>query len=1224
MGLFGKNSLIVVFLILWNSIYAQQVSILVDAALNGQTTNTCSGFIIDSGGQGGAGYSNGENITFTVCPDNPDDIVNVQFNLFNLDPTDGNPNPNISDADKMMVYDGNSTAGTFLGEYNANGLQGVLVQCTPQNTSGCLTFRFVSNNVGNPGFFSASATCITPCDDPFAGGIVLAGISNDSIQGCLNEVFSFQDVDSYAQPGFTIAEYKWDFMDGNTAIGQNVTHSYTQPGHYRVQLFITDNNGCTNNNLIDIDVLVATKPSFINFQADTALCIGESLNLVATPLLYENTWLGFTGETTINNGCMTDQQLGVAQNVDIIQTGFSSGTTITDITQVQSLCLDMEHSFMGDLVVSISCPNGQSVLLHQQGGGGTQIGEPNPQDNVDCTDESTQGLPYSYCFTSGANLTWVGWANVNSGTIPAGDYLPIQSLGGLVGCPANGVWTLTVVDNWAADDGTVFSFELTLDPAMYPPVVEFTPEHGLNLDSSYWAFPAMFANNLSPDGDEMTLTPNQPGIYNYLYTVVNSFGCSNDTSFNLTVTDFTLPITIEDQTVCAGNLVSMIDDPNFNCEYTLRLQDSFGDGWNGNNLLLNLNGTTTSYTIPPNGSIANFQIPVSFGDQLILTFDGNGSFISECSYQVLNCDGTQIYNGVSPLSTLPNSIFISPFSIPVSYNWIPQSLFGNQVNLPNPQLFVPNNTTVGVNIYPVGHPLCAESIAFNISVVPNSYVGKDSTVSLCEQSQPLSLFPFLGFGANTNGTWSDPAGNPILMPVDPSVMLEGDYTYTVTNNNCVGVAIISVNKFSPSIDNLASIDANCTNSNNGSVTVTASNFTSYKVNNGPNLIATSPFTINNLGEGTYTITVVGAPGCVVSQDVFINDPDSLEIIFITPPSMICIGDSAQLTANGIGGSSNYIYNWSLNGVSVSNQQNITVKPANSFNTYCLTLSEQCGSINVTSCTDVLIEPNLLPLITTLKPNVCFGEEVILNDVTSGNVLSTLLTFGDGDSTLYLGSGQTFNHLYGELGPYSLTMTTISTNGCIYKNSFTNFVEVHKNPTANFFVTPDILLSNSPVVDFINQSSADVISSFWQIPGSLNSDSIYTFDAGANYPVGVAAEYPVTLTVVNSYNCIDSITKLILVQDDVIMYIPNSFTPNGDEFNNVWNVVISGIDVFNYSLTIFNRWGQIIFVSNDPTIGWDGTYGNTLVQAGIYQWRIEGVNQATGDEFSRFGFLNIFR
>ena len=125
---------------------------------------------------------------------------------------------------------------------------------------------------------------------------------------------------------------------------------------------------------------------------------------------------------------------------------------------------------MGDLVILIECPNGQTTILHQQGGGGTQIGIPNPADNVDCDDASTLGEPFTYCFTNEATETWVEWvANSNfGGTIPAGDYEPIEPLSNLIGCPANGVWTLTVIDNWAADDGTLFSFGLNLDPHFTP------------------------------------------------------------------------------------------------------------------------------------------------------------------------------------------------------------------------------------------------------------------------------------------------------------------------------------------------------------------------------------------------------------------------------------------------------------------------------------------------------------------------------------------------------------------------------------------------------------------------------------------------------------------------------------------------------------------------------------------------------------------------------------
>src|SRR3989344_1720975 len=403
--------------------FAQQTDIVFGPAVSGQTFNTCNGFIIDSGGQGGSGYSNGETSIITICPGTPGDIVSVVFNLFALSTVDDNPLPNVTNLDYMDVYDGNSVGAPTLGTYSGNELQGVVIIATALNTSGCLTFSFRSNSTGT-GMFSASASCETPCATPTAAGAIVAGITPDSIRVCIGDPVSFNSNGSFAAPGFNLVDYNWNFMDGSETSGQAVTHSFSEPGQYLVQLFVTDDNGCSNTNLVDLQVFVATTPDFTGFPADTTLCIGES---------------------------------------------------ITYTTDLESVCLELEHTFMGDLVIIIECPNGQSAILHQQGGGGTQIGIPVQADNVDCSDPATQGVRFNYCFSPTAPETWVEWVDNNGwgGTLPAGAYEPVQPLTNLLGCPLNGVWTLTVIDNWAADDGTLFSFALNVDPSLIPPVTTF-------------------------------------------------------------------------------------------------------------------------------------------------------------------------------------------------------------------------------------------------------------------------------------------------------------------------------------------------------------------------------------------------------------------------------------------------------------------------------------------------------------------------------------------------------------------------------------------------------------------------------------------------------------------------------------------------------------------------------------------------------------------------------
>ena len=97
-----------------STILTAQLNIPFSAASNNQTFSTCNGFIIDSGGQGGSGYSNGENITITICPDTPGDIISITFNTFALSTTDDNPAPNITNVDYMNVYDGTSTSANTL------------------------------------------------------------------------------------------------------------------------------------------------------------------------------------------------------------------------------------------------------------------------------------------------------------------------------------------------------------------------------------------------------------------------------------------------------------------------------------------------------------------------------------------------------------------------------------------------------------------------------------------------------------------------------------------------------------------------------------------------------------------------------------------------------------------------------------------------------------------------------------------------------------------------------------------------------------------------------------------------------------------------------------------------------------------------------------------------------------------------------------------------------
>jgi len=1197
-----------------------QLAIPFSAASDGLTFNTCNGFIIDSGGQGGTGYSDNENITITLCPDTPGEIISIVFNLFDLDLTDDAPGPP-TNVDYMSVFDGDNTSANSLGVYSGTQLQGVVIQATATNPTGCITLQFTSNTVGT-GMFTASVACETPCSNPQAGGVIVGGISQDSIHVCIGETVNFQEMGSFAQPGFTLVDYSWDFQDGTTTNGQNVSHSWSIPGLYRVQLFVTDDNGCSNPNLIDLDVLVATYPTFLGFPQDTSICLGESMNFVADPASYPVEWNGFPGNTTVDDGCLPDTLLGVSQNIDLMQTGFSSGTTIQNVNDITSICLDLEHSYMGDLVVMLTCPNGQNVIMHQQGGSGTQLGVPIQADNVDCADPSTMGTPFNYCFTPSATETWVDWVTNQGGfglTLPAGDYASVQPLSNLVGCPTNGIWTLTVIDNWAADDGTVFGFSLTLDSSYYPPISTFTPTIGVGVDSSLWVNP-IYQTSLSANGNDLTVTPTASGTFPYTYEVTNSFGCTHDSTVMLTVDPLANVNAGNDTTLCNGNglqLNGQLLGYSSDCNYSLSLDDTFGDGWNGATLTVTINGVATNYTLP-NGSnqIENLLIPN--GANVSVTITNQGSFYSEISYTITDENGATVVQQGPTINGTPVDNFTSNCPPDYTFLWTPGTNLSDPTIL-DPQLNVAGQETLILSTFPIGHPLCAvsDTIVVSLSGIPNP--GIDSTIQVCNSSSPVDLFPFLGPTASPNGTWTDPNGATTLMPFDPSNMPYGNYVYTADSNGCIDQATITVLEIFAEITSTVINDALCFDSLNGSFTVSGTNFDAYSIDNGISNPTTSPFTVNNLHAGSYLITVTSQAGCIDTHTIIINEPTSLTTSTLLNNAScfgICDGD-IQTTTNG--GTLPYNFVWS-NGIN-GNQNGFADGLCAGSDS--VTITDDHGCLIVEPFT--ITEPSeVIVGIAGDTLSGCFPHHVNFTNTTSSNDIDfTEVDFGDGIVMTYNGL-DAFDHEYETPGTYDVTVTVTTIFGCVYTITYNSLIVVHNKPIASFYISPLKITSLNPIVQFTDGSSYDVTSWTWDLPGATPNNATTQNVQNVIYPQGEVGVYPVTLIVENAYGCVDTTERIVQIINEVLIFAPNTFTPDGDEFNQSWFIHISGIDIYDFDLKIFNRWGEVIWESHDPSVGWDGTYKGKIVQEGTYQWIIKCADPVDDNKYTFDGHVTVIR
>jgi len=139
-----------------------------------------------------------------------------------------------------------------------------------------------------------------------------------------------------------------------------------------------------------------------------------------------------------------------------------------------------------------------------------------------------------------------------------------------------------------------------------------------------------------------------------------------------------------------------------------------------------------------------------------------------------------------------------------------------------------------------------------------------------------------------------------------------------------------------------------------------------------------------------------------------------------------------------------------------------------------------------------------------------------------------------------------------------------------------------------------------LVSFQN-GTAGAANYYWDFGDGSSSNEIEPSHLFNNTVSGAS----ITLYAYSNIGCSDSITQLISYEEGLIYYIPNTFTPDQDEHNQSWKPIFtSGFDPYNFNLKVFNRWGEIVWETNNVNVGWDGTYGtSTHVQEGVYTWEI---------------------
>ena len=119
-------------------------------------------------------------------------------------------------------------------------------------------------------------------------------------------------------------------------------------------------------------------------------------------------------------------------------------------------------------------------------------------------------------------------------------------------------------------------------------------------------------------------------------------------------------------------------------------------------------------------------------------------------------------------------------------------------------------------------------------------------------------------------------------------------------------------------------------------------------------------------------------------------------------------------------------------------------------------------------------------------------------------------------------------------------------------------------------------------------------------------------------------YEICLYVWNESGCADTTCQYIVVDEGIMIWVPNSFTPDGDQFNQTWQAHITGIDDFDFRMVLYNRWGEVVWETRDPNYPWDGTFNGKLVKSDTYTWVMEIKDDETELREVRRGHVNVLR
>ena len=476
--------------------------------------------------------------------------------------------------------------------------------------------------------------------------------------------------------------------------------------------------------------------------------------------------------------------------------------------------------------------------------------------------------------------------------------------------------------------------------------------------------------------------------------------------------------------------------------------------------------------------------------------------------------------------------------------------------------------------------------------------------------------------------------------VNPTIVFESDVsdgntcageiitrTYSVTDacgNSIDLTQTFTIDLFSP-VFNVTGTNTTSCLFGDGTITLSGLNpLANYEIgyNGGATVLITTnalgDYIITGLSAGTYTNFVVTEANCLACSTtnntiVTLLDPDPP---FISAGLAIELCEDETITLTAVN-PENAVILWDngvIDGVGF-------IQPVGTV-LYTVTGTSILGCVE-TDQVEVTVYPKPDVAFEADFTEGCVGDEINLSSLTSGNGNECRFTINGGAVI----NGCNINEVFTTSGCYTINLEVETVNGCIDELTLIDYICIEDYPVANFTFTPDELSSFAKEAEFTNTSTGATTYEWNFGDGSFSTDSdpihIYNIDEEIT-----EISFDIELFAFSNLGCMDSITKTLTYIEDLIYYVPNTFTPDGNQYNETFKPIFtSGFDPLNYKLQIYNRWGELIFESNNAEIGWDGTYGTKqtgIVQEGVYVWKIGFKTLRNDERIVEVGSVNLLR